>query len=142
MKMNWVDAVVYYGVFALCVIVIGGVVVWLIYEACIAPYNKLLRYEEFDELVDVGRKDHQDAYTTCTISSVSTGKAIITTITPIFHKEEFNVYLIYKGNEYCFDDKDMFDSLEVGDKVKAVVHEEYNQKGELKNTYLTIAEQE
>lgn len=58
-----------------------------------------------------------------------------TTMTPIFHDEEFNIYLVYKGNEYCFDDKYMFDSLKVGDKVKVVVHEDYNRKGERKNTY-------
>lgn len=142
MKMNWVDAVVYYGVFTICAIVVFGVVAWLIYEACIATHKKVLRYEEFYELVDVGRKDHQNAYTTYTSSSAFNGKTVIAIIAQIFHDEEFNVHLVYKGKEYCFNDEDMFNSLEVGDKVKVIVHEGYNQKGKLENTYLTIAEQE
>ena len=139
MKIDWFN-ILYYGTFAICVIVIVGVIIWLIYIVYIAIRNKFLRYKHFSKVVKVGRKKYQDAYTTYMPITISTGKTTTTTITPIFHDEEFKVYLVYKGDEYCFNDKDMFDSLKVGDKVKVVVHEGYNRKGELKNTYLTIVE--
>lgn len=136
MKLDWVD-VLHYGIFAIVVIVI---VELIIYEVYIEIRNKFLRYKDFSKVVKVGRKKHQDAYTTYMPITISTGKNTITTMTPIFHDEEFNVYLVYKGEEYCFDDEDMFDSLKVGDKVNVVVHKGYNRKGELKNIYLTIVE--
>ena len=139
MKLDWFG-IFYYGTFAISTIVIAGVIVWLIYEAYIAIRNKLLRYEDFSKVVKVVRKKHKDAYTTYIPLTISTGKTITTTMTPMFHQEEFNVYLVYKGVEHCFNDEAMFNSLKVGDDVKVIVHEGYNLKGELKNTYLTIVE--
>lgn len=138
MKLYWFD-VLYYDIFAICVIAIVGLIVWIIYELYIASRNEFLRYEEFHELVEVIRKNYQKEETNYIPMTISTGETTTTIMTPIFHDEEFNVYLVYKGNEYCFNDEDMFNSLKVGDKVNVVVHEGYNQKGDLKNTYLTIA---
>lgn len=137
MKLNWFG-LVYYGSFAVSVIAVVGLIIWGIYEAYKAIRNKLLRYEELPELVKVGRKKHEDAYTTFIPMTISTGKSTITTMTPTPHDEEFNVYLIYEGKEHCFNNKDMFESLKVGDTVKVTVHKGYNTIGKLKNTYLTI----
>ena len=139
MKLDWFFDVLYYGAFAFCIIVIVWLIICLIHEGYIAIRNEFLRYEDFSEVVKVVRKEHKDAYTTYMSTITSTGKTT-TMLIPIFHDEEFNVYLGYKGNEHCFDDEDMYDSLKVGDKVNVVVHEGYNKKGELKNTYLTIVE--
>lgn len=137
MKLDWFY-VIYYGSFAVSAIGCIGLIVWLIYEIYKAIRNKFLRYEEFHKLVSVGRKKHQNAYTTSIPMTISTGKSTITTMTPVIHGEEFNVYLIYEGKEYCFNNEEMFNSLEVGDMVSVTVHKGYNIKGDCKNTYLTI----
>lgn len=139
MNMNWFNFLLC-GSLVICAIMTVGLIAWLIYEAYIAIRNHFLRYEEGYKWVKVGKKQYQDANTIYIPMTISTGKTTTTTLTPIFQDEEFNVYLIYKGNEYGFNNKDLFDSLKVGDEVEVIVHEGYNRKGELKHTYLTIVE--
>lgn len=136
MKLVWFD-VFYYAIFVIAILGLSG---WIIYEVYKRMSKEFLRYDEFqpDELVKVIRKNYQNAYTIYIPMTISTGESTTTIMSVIFHDEEFDVYLIYKDNEYCFNDKDMFDSLEVGDEVNVVVHEGYNQKGKLKHIYLTI----
>lgn len=131
---------IYYCILVICGIALFFLIAWLIYDAYLAIRNKFLRYEESYKLVKVGRKEHKDAYTTHIPMTISAGKTRITTMTPVFHDEEYNVYLLYKGEDYIFNSEDMYQSLKVGDEVNVVVHEGYNLKGELKNIYLTIPE--
>lgn len=115
-----------------------GLLIWFIYEVVYKEIrNKFLRYDEFNKVVKVGRKSYEKAHTEYISQIISTGKTTTVTMVPIFYGEAFNVYVIYKGKEYGFNDEEMFHSLEVGDTVNVVVHEGYNWNGKLKHIELT-----
>ncbi len=49
-----------------------------------------------------------------------------------YYDEEYNVYLMYEGEEYCFDDENLYNSVNVGDMIRVLVHKGYNKQNELK----------
>lgn len=122
--------------FGILVLLLGGFVIWIIYEIIIAIYHKTLRYEMFPSTAKVCKIKYEPAYTTTTMIMV--GKTIIPQ--RHHHDEEYNVYLMYEGEEYCFDDKKIYNSVNVGDMVSVVVHKGYNKHNELKHVYLSLEE--
>ena len=124
----------FYVLIALFIVVIGGLTIWGFHDLIIWIRNKLLRYEEFDDYVKVVNKKFKDEDTTVTF--IPAGNAMI----PQTHidDEEFNVYVTYKGNDYCFDDKELFNSIEIGNIILAHIHIGYNKKNVAKRTILTI----
>lgn len=112
------------------VLLIVGLLIWIIYEIVIAIYHKTLRYETFPSSAKVCNAKYEEEYTTWIYS----GKTMI----PQFHDEEFNVYLMYEGKEYCFDDEELYNSVNIGDIIPVLVHKGYNKKNELKHIYLSI----
>lgn len=122
--------------FGLIVLLIVGLAIWLIYEIIIQIYHKTLRYETFPSSAKVCNKKYKDEYITTTRMMV--GKVLLPQTH--YHDEEYNVYLMYKGGQYRFDDKELYNSVNIGDIVRVLVHEGYNKKGELKYVYLSIEE--
>ena len=124
--------IILYVLLGILILMLVGLVIWLIYEIIIAIYHKTLRYETFPSTAKVCNKEYEEEYTTWIMS----GKTMI----PQFHDEEFNVYLMYEGEQYCFDDKDLYNSVNISDNVRVLVHNGYNKKDELKHIYLSIEE--
>lgn len=46
---------------------------------------------------------------------------------------EYNVYVLYEGEEYCIDNKELYDSVKVGDTIEVMVTKSFNKSGKLKN---------
>ena len=78
--------------------------------------------------------EYEDEYTTTTMIMV--GKTMIPQMH--HHDEEYNVYLMYDGEEYCFDDENLYNSVNVGNMVRVVVHKGYNKHNQLKHVYLSL----
>ena len=112
------------------VLLIGGVLIWIIYKIVTSIYHKTLRYETFPSSAKVCNAEYVEEYTTW----IYCGKTMI----PQFHDEEFNVYLMYEGTEYCFDDEELYNSVNIGNNIPVVVHKGYNKRNEVKHIYLSI----
>ena len=93
------------------ILLVVGLVIWLIYEVIRQVYCDTLRYETFSDTAKVCSKKYE---------------------------EEYNVYLMYYGEQHCFDDEQLYNSVNIGDSVCILVHKGYNTKNELKNVYLSI----
>lgn len=107
-----------------------GLVVWIIYEIVMAIYRKTLRYKIFYADVPVCKKEYEEEYTT----SIMAGKVMV----PQFHDDEYNVYLMYKGESHCIDSEELYKAVNVGDIVRVKVHKGYNKRNEVKDVYLSI----
>lgn len=114
--------------------ILALLVIWIVYEIIIAIYHKTLRYETFPSTAEVFEKEYEGAYNTTTM--VMVGKTMTPRIQ--YHDEEYNVYLMYEGEEYCFDDEDLYNSVNKGDMIPVVVHKGYNKHDEVKNVYLSL----
>ncbi len=122
--------------FGILVLLIGGIVIFVIYEIIIAIYHKTLRYEMFLSTAKVCNKEYEGEHTTTTMTMV--GKVMVPQTH--YHDEEYNVYLMYDRKQYCFDDENLYKSVNVGDMVRVLVHEGYNKRNELKHVYLSLGE--
>lgn len=111
-------------------VVVAVYVIWLLYEVIKAAYCKTLRYEEFPDNAIVKRKEYVGEYTSSTWGE----KAFM----PQYHCEENNVYLMYEGKEYCFNNKKLSNQVNEKDKVPVLVHKGYNKANVLKHTYISI----
>lgn len=125
--------IIMYVLLGILILSFVGLVIWLIYEFTIAIYQRTLRYETFPSTAKVCNKKYKEEYTTTTIKMV--GKVMVPQTN--HHDKEYNVYLMYVGGQYCFDDEDLYNSVNVGDIVRVLVHEGYNEKNELKHVYLS-----
>ncbi len=90
-------------------------------------YHKTLRYETSFSTAKVLNKKHEEEYDFYLQGTVH-------------HDEEFNVYLMYEGKQYCFNSKKLYKSVHAGDMACILVHKGYNKKNKLKHTYITIDE--
>ena len=121
---------------AFLLLMFGVYVIRLIYEFLIFTYQKTLRYEKFQSTAKVCKKeyvnDDDDDYAT----AIMVGKVCIPQIH--YYDEEYNVYLMYQGEQYCFDDRKLYNSVKIGDTVRVFVHKGYNKKKMLKHVYLSI----
>lgn len=117
-------------------LLIGLIVIWIIYEISIAIYHKTLRYEQFPSTAKVCKMEYEEEYSTTTM--VMVGKTMIPQTH--HHAEEHNVYLMYDDEEYCFDDENLYNSVNVGDIVRVIVHKGYNKHDVLKHLYLSLEE--
>lgn len=114
------------GIIALLVV---GFVIWLIYECIMAIYRKTaLRYKTTRDVAKVVNKDYDDHF----------ALQIATKNYPLDLYDEYNVYILYKGEKLCFDDEDLYEKVKVGDTVHILIHNGFNKYGELKHTYLSI----
>lgn len=110
-------------------LVVLSLVAWLVYELVIAIYNKTaLRYET---IRDVAKVISKTPYNTIAMQ-------IATKMYPPVLLFQYNVYILYNGEEHCFDDANLYREVETGDNVCVLVHNGYNKNGELKRTYLSI----
>ena len=119
---------------SISVLIVVGLVIWLIYEVLMEVYYSTLRYETFSDTAEVYSKKHEKEYTTTTI--IPAGRVMVPQIH--YHDEEYNVCLMYRGEQHNFDNKDLYYSVEIGDSVCILVHKGYNTKNELKKVYLSI----
>ena len=93
-----------------------------------------LRYETFPSQANVCRKKYRPSYTTTTLSKV--GKITVPQIH--HHSAEYNVYLMYNGEEYCINDKNLYNSVKIGNMVRVFVNKGYNKRHQLKDVYLSL----
>ncbi|MCI9178008.1 MAG: hypothetical protein HFJ28_05560 [Clostridia bacterium] len=118
----------------LSILLVLGLVIWLIYEGIMQAYYDTLRYETFSDTAKVCSKKYEEEYITTKILPV--GKVMVPQIH--CHDEEYNVYLMYRGEKHCFNNKDLYNLVNIGDSVCILVHKGYNKKNELKNVYLSV----
>ena len=116
------------------VLLCAGIVIWYIYEIIIAIYHKTLRYETFLSTAKVCKMEYEDGYTTTHM--INMGWTMIPQ--GRHHDAEYNVYLMYDGEEYCFNDEKLYHSVNVGNMVRVVVHKGYNKHNQLKHVYLSL----
>ena len=110
-------------------LVVISLVVWLVYKLAITIYNKTaLRYETIRDVAKVVDKN----------STNTIAVQIATRMYPPFFIFQYNVYILYNGEEHCFDDANLYKEVEAGDNVYVLIHNGYNKNGELKRTYLSI----
>lgn len=125
-----------YGIFGISflVMLIGVIIAIgaLIYAIEMKTYRKKLRYEIYPDTAKVKSKEHVAAYTTTCM--VLIGKIMMPQTT--YHSEKFNVCLVHDGKEYCFNNEEMYNLLEVGDSVYVMVHKGFNKRNEVKDIYL------
>ena len=122
--------IILYILIGILVLFVGGLIVWGIYALVVAIYRKTLRYETFPSTAKVCNKEYEDEYTTY----IMIGEIM----TPQFHDEEYNVYLLYEGEEHCFDYEDLYEKVNVDDVIRVIVHKGYNKHDEVKHVYLSI----
>ena len=63
---------------------------------------------------------------------------ICISILHLAQRDEYNVYILYKGEKLCFDDEDLYEKVKVGDTVFVLIHKGFDKHGELKHTYLSV----
>jgi len=118
-----------FGLFGIIALVVVGYVIWLIYEIAMAIYRKTaLRYETTRDVAKVVDKDYDDNF----------AMQIATKTYPLGLFDEYKVYILYNGEKHCFDDKDLYEKVKVGDIVHILIHNGYDKHGELKHIYLSI----
>lgn len=109
--------------FAVCLAICLG------YEIYIAIYRKTaLRYEITRDVAKVVDKNYDENFE----------MQLATKTYPWGLYDEYNVYILYKGEKLCFDDEDLYEKVEVGDTVYVLIHKGFDKHGELKHTYLSI----
>ena len=118
-------------IFGIIDLAVVDLVIWLIYEIAMEIYCKTaLRYETTRDVAKVVDKDYDDNFVL----------QIATKTYPLGLYDEYNVYILYNGEEHCFDDEDLYEKVKVGDIVHILIHNGYDKHGELKDTYLSIEE--
>ena len=128
--------IILYLLLGILILTFVGYVTWLVYKIIITIYHKTLRYETFSSTAKVCDKDYENDHTVTICTMV--GKKMIP---QIYHfDDEFNVYLLYDGKQYCFDNEDLYNSVNINDNVSVLVHKGYNKNDELKHVYLSIEE--
>lgn len=75
------------------IVVIGAIFCDIIIEI----YHKTLRHETFPSSAKVCRFEYKEEYTTTTMTMI--GKTLVPR--SHHHAEEYNVYVMYDGEEYC-----------------------------------------
>lgn len=116
------------------VVVLVLAVILLVYNTVIVIYRGTLEYETFSDTAMVSDMEYEDDYNTTTF--VRSGKVTVPVTT--YHDEEYNVYVTYEGEEYCLDDADLYEQVNIGDVIDVLVHKGYNKNGEVKHIYLSI----
>ncbi len=117
-------------IIALAIILLIVVVVMGISEMAKAIYKSTLRYETSYEDVPVRKKEYVEGYTTTMV----VGRGLIM---PQTHNDMYNVFLMYDGEQYCIDDKELYDKVNVGDIITVQVHKGYNKKKQLCDVQIT-----
>ena len=59
---------------------------------------------------------------------------------PLGLYDEYNVYISHNGETHRFNNAYLYQKVKVGDFVHILIHNGYNQDGELKHTYISIEE--
>ena len=118
-------------------IVLGGfaalLIIELIYTIFLEVYHSTLQYQTYFDIVQVVDKEYEEQHTSTTIMPV--GKVIVPQSR--YHDEEYNVHVIYEGKDYCINNKDLYERVNVGDKVCLKIHKGYNKKQEIKHIFIT-----
>ena len=65
---------------------------------------------------------------------------VTTKSNPFWHSsdETHNVYVLYEGQEICFDDENLFRRVRVGDRVLMNIHRGYDEGGQLVDEDYTL----
>lgn len=110
-------------------IVVALLVVLLIIRSLYKSYKRsMLRWIRKEDVATVIKKEYDDG-----VMMRLVGRAWV----PVFW-EEFNIYVIYKGEKFCFDNEELYDSVEAGDEVPIVVHKAYDESRKLKEMYIDL----
>lgn len=113
------------------VVICGLIVIGIhIYELYICERNSNLNYKEIPTTAIVCELKREN------------GKinAVGHFMYPILGSREYNIYLIHEGEKYCINNEERFKQLNEGDYVDVILHEGYDDKGEILNRYLTFAQ--
>jgi len=122
--------------FVILVLLLVGALIWLFYKIIMVIYYKALRYETFPSTAEVCKKEYKDEHSTTTMILV--GKVLVPRT--VHYDAQYNVYLMYNSEKYCLDDEILYNSVNVGDIVRILVHNGYNKRNELKHVYLSVEE--
>jgi tRNA A37 methylthiotransferase MiaB len=125
-------------VFVALAVLIAIPIGYLAYLLAVQVRNKYLDYTVREAQVQVVRKSQEASYESTTVQMIGDTMRPM----PEQHDEENDIYVSYEGTERCFQNKDVYDAVEVGDYVTIEVHEGRNQKGEIKNVYLSLTSRE
>ncbi len=106
---------------------VSAILICFLGECGIAIQKEIaLRYETIHDVAKVVDKYYDES--------------AIKWATGIYAYDKYNVYILYKGEEYCFDDKELHEKVKIGDSVNILIHKGFNKCGKLKRTYLSIEE--
>lgn len=110
------------------IVIAGGIIVYKLGKA----FYRItaLRYETTRDLAKVVRKEYDDNF----IYQVATESY------PLGLFDEYRVYIVYNGKEYCFKNKDLYKEVHVGDLVNILIHKGYDKHGQLRYISLRIEE--
>ncbi len=50
----------------------------------------------------------------------------------------YNVYVLYEGEEYCLQNEELYDTVEIGDTIEVTVTKSFDKDGKMKNTEISI----
>ena len=89
------------------------------YFVVITIRNATLEYEQIPATAIVNRLDYRDGYYTTTYTYIDD----MMIPQQQYHDPEYNIYILYKGNEYCINNKKMYNSLNVGNEVDIIFYE-------------------
>jgi hypothetical protein len=120
--------ILFYAVIAIVVLSVIVFIIWLIYSIIMAIYHTTLRYEITYVVATVCGKEYNNGL----CMSIATK-----TYLPYLF-EKYNVYLLYENEEYEFDDKDLYNEVEIEDTVQVIVYRGYNSKNECKHLDIDI----
>ncbi len=127
-----------YGVLlTLLLLMLAGFIIFLIIlliKWIIATISdNILRYEICPSTAKVCKKEHKDEHTTTII------KIGFIKIPKTYHYDaEYKVYLMYEGEEHCFNNKNLYESSNIGDVVEILIHKGYNAQNKLEDVYLSL----
>lgn len=76
----------------------------------------------------VTNKEYKESYITSVPIVASNGKTTTTTIIPQYHPESYYVELKYKKLTKTIDSKELYESVETGDKVKVNLYKKKNKE--------------
>lgn len=108
-----------------------NLIIFIIQEFC----NITLRYERFHDIpVEVCKKEYRKPYN----EFLQRQKGKNSFIEIVHHEEEFIVYVMFEGREYCFINERLYKEVCINEIIFVCVHKGYNRKGKLKNICLTL----
>lgn len=123
------------GISILAVVLIVDILIIFGIYTLIRRISIIIRTKETKYNPVIGKitgKEHKDAHTTYTY----TGKIMV----PMYHPEEYNVYVQYAEVEEGFDNEDLFNQYEKGDNISLILVERLDKNNKIIERTLELPE--